>query len=61
MDYLSRNSVVLDLIFHGFSLSLYFTEITLACIHARIQMYTHARKVLLHSHEDNARQDLAAV
>lgn len=43
------------------SLSLYFTEITLACIHARIQMYTHARKVLLHSHEDNARQDLAAL
>lgn len=46
MDYLSRNSVVLDQIFHGFS--LYFTEITChlhACIHAHIQIYaqTHTK------------------
>lgn len=38
MDYLSRNSVVLDRIFHGFSLSL-FMKLHIIHMHASVHAY----------------------
>lgn len=62
MDYLSRNSVVLDRIFHGF-FPFIFPEIihhSHASVHAYKCTHTH-REVLLHCSGDTVRHDLAAV